>query len=200
MSIRHTKNAWLAALALPIGLSLAQTAAADIVWEGRVVRAWPDVARSPTPRGVARAEAVTNFFSRPAGTIKALTLLVNFSDEAGAFTEDEIDDWLNAPGYSRFNCNGSVRDYYKDVSNGAVDLVNTVHAYYRAKNPKSYYEGGDGYERSDELMQELIAGVDTDIDFSEFDNDGDGRTEAISVVYAGRQSSGGRGCGLTRAG
>lgn len=192
-STRRLRSAWLAALALSVGLSSAQPAAADIVWEGRRVRAWPDVAPAPTPRGVARAEAQTNFFPRPAGTIKALTLLVNFSDQAGAFTEQEIDDWLNAPGYSRFNCKGSVRDYYKDVSNGAVDLVNTVHAFYRAKNPKSYYEGGNGYERAGELMQELIAGVDADVDFSEFDNDGDGRTEAISVVYAGPAVEWGQG-------
>jgi M6 family metalloprotease-like protein len=192
-STRRLRSTRLAALALPVGLSLSQTAAADIVWEGRLVRAWPEVAPAPTPRGVARAESQTNFFPRPAGTIKALTLLVNFSDEAGAFTAEEIDDWLNAPGYSRFNCKGSVRDYYKDVSNGAVDLVNTVHAYYRAKNPKSYYEGGSGYERAGELMQELIAGVDAEVDFSEFDNDGDGRTEAISVVYGGPMVEWGQG-------
>ncbi len=61
-STRRLRSTWLVALALPIGLSLSQPAAADIVWAGRVVRAWPDVAQAPTPRGVARAEAETNFF------------------------------------------------------------------------------------------------------------------------------------------
>lgn len=181
------------ALALPLGVVLARPAGAVIAWEGRAVQAWPDAAVAPTPAGVARAEATTGFFPRPKGMLRALTLLVNFSDEAGAFTEDEIDDWLNEPGYSRFNCNGSVRDYFKDVSNGQVDLVHTVHAYYRAKNPKSYYEGGSGYQRAGELMQELIAAVDADVDFSEFDNDGDGRTDAISVVYAGPAVEWGQG-------
>lgn len=179
-------------VALAFGLTLARSAAADIVWQGRVVGAWPDAAPQ-TPAGVARAVAETRFFPQPKGTIQALTLLVNFSDEAGAFTREEIDAWLNEPGYSRFECEGSVRDYYSDVSNGAVDLVNTVHAYYRAAKPKSYYEGGNGYERAEELMRELIEGVDADIDFSDFDNDGDGRTEAISVVYAGPAVEWGQG-------
>ena len=190
--LRSLRLSGAAVLALWFGLVLARPAVADIVWQGRVVSAWPDEAPA-TPRGVARAVAETRFFPQPKGTIEALTLLVNFSDEAGAFTREEIEAWLNEPGYSRFGCEGSVRDYYSDVSNGAVDLVNTVRAYYRAAKPKSYYEGGNGYERADELMRELLEAVDADVDFSEFDNDGDGRTEAISVVYAGPSVEWGQG-------
>ena len=181
------------ALAL-MGLTFTRPVTALIVWEGKIVEAWPTAAQAAraADSGVAFAE-VTGFFPRPSGTVRSLTLLVNFSDEPGAFTPAEIDAWLNEPGYSRFGCNGSVRDYFKDVSNGTVDLVNTVHSYYRAKNPKSYYEGGDGYERAGELLQEMIAAVDADIDFSQFDNDGDGRTEAISVVYAGPAVEWGQG-------
>lgn len=180
-------------LGVLLAITSTRPAGAVIVWEGRIVDAWPDAAPpSSPPAGVALAQ-VGGFFPQRKGTIKGLTLLVNFSDEPGAFTREEIDDWLNLPGYSRFNCNGSVRDYYKDVSNGAVDLIHIVNAYYRAKNPKSYYEGGNGYERAGELMKELIAAVDAQVDFSQFDNDGDGRTEAISVVYAGPSVEWGQG-------
>lgn len=79
------------------------------------------------------------------------------------------------------------------MSNGIVDLQSTVSAYYRARYTKAYYEGGAGYERADELLNEVIAAVDPDLDFSEYDNDGDGRTESISIVYAGPSVTWGRG-------
>jgi M6 family metalloprotease-like protein len=177
-----------------LGFSVSEPVAALIVSDGQVVEAWPEASQPPrvAPSGAAFAET-KGFFPNPKGTIRSLTLLVSFSDEQGAFTREEIDAWLNEPGYSRFNAKGSVRDYYKDVSNGAVDIVNTVHVFYRAKNPKSYYEGGSGYQRAGELMQELLAAVDADVDFSQYDNDGDGRTEAINVVYAGPAVEWGQG-------
>ncbi|HET9959299.1 MAG TPA: M6 family metalloprotease domain-containing protein [Polyangiaceae bacterium] len=194
MKFRRLSSWSLFGLGGLLAFTSARTAGAVIVSEGHIVEAWPEAAAAAhaLPPGVALAQ-VGGFFPQRKGTIRGLTLLVNFSDEPGAFTREEIEEWLNAPGYSRFNCNGSVRDYYKDVSNGAVDLVNTVHAYYRAKNPKSYYEGGNGYERAGELMKELLAAVDPAVDFSQFDNDGDGRTEAISVVYAGPSVEWGQG-------
>ena len=82
--------------------------------------------------------------------------------------------------------NGSVHDLYFDMSNGIVDLQNTVRKYYRAKKTKAYYEGVSGYAGADELMDEVIAAVDADVNFADYDNDKDGTTEAISVVYAGQ--------------
>ena len=176
-------------------LLAASPAHALIVVDGQIVEHWPD-----QPQKGARAERLPagathpiGFYPDPKGVVYGLTILVDFSDASPAFSVDEIDAWLNEPGFSRDGLNGSVRDYYFDNSNGLVDFQNQVVGFYRASQPKSYYEGGNGYERASELVAELMDHFDDEVDFSEFDNDGDGRTEAISIVYAGEAEEWGQG-------
>ncbi len=161
-----------------------------IVWEGKVVREWPD---QPAPKrfgpGVAAAEWPIGTYPSPKGDVWGLTIVVDFSDVAPAFTLEELDAWLNQPGYDVDGVNGSVRDYFWDNSRGQVNFQNEVVGFVRAAKPKSYYEAGTGYERAAELVAELLEAVDEEVDFSKFDNDGDGRTEAISIVYAGPQET-----------
>jgi M6 family metalloprotease-like protein len=104
-----------------------------------------------------------------------------------------VDAWLNEPGFSEDGLNGSVRDYFFESSNGVVDFQNQVVGFYRASRPKSYYEGGEGYSGAGELVSELLAAIDDEVDFSLFDNDDDGRTESISIVYAGDAETWGQG-------
>ncbi|HEX2672191.1 MAG TPA: M6 family metalloprotease domain-containing protein, partial [Polyangiaceae bacterium] len=171
-------------------------ARAIIVVDGKTVSAWPESElREPAP-GTALDTVGTpgiKLFPHPSGVVHGLTILVDFSDQAGAYSKAEIDAWLNTKGYQRFGLTGSIRDYYLKQSNGAVDYQNEVHGFYRAKKAKSYYQGGDGYERADELWGEVIAALDAEIDFSQFDNDHDGKTEAISLLYAGDEGTFGKG-------
>jgi M6 family metalloprotease-like protein len=171
-------------------------AAAIIVYKGQIVPAWPDIvgpALGHTPGGDLSYAVGTGFFPHPAGKVQGLVLLVDFSDQPAAFTEQEISDWLNLEGYSRFGCNGSVHDFFHDMSNGIVDLQNTVRAYYRAKNTKAYYEADSGYARADELVHEVIAAADPEVNFADYDNDQDGETESISILYAGPMVTWGQG-------
>ncbi|MBN1605825.1 MAG: M6 family metalloprotease domain-containing protein [Polyangiaceae bacterium] len=171
-------------------------ATAIIVYKGQIVPAWPDItgpALAPTPGGNLSYALGTGVFPHPTGTVKGLVLLVDFSDQPADFTEQEISDWLNLEGFSRFGCNGSVHDYYYDISNGVVDLQHTVRAYYRAKNTKAYYEADTGYARADELLKEVIAAADPDVNFADYDNDEDGETESISILYAGPMVTWGQG-------
>ena len=169
---------------------------ADIVYQGQRVQAWPEeamptfnrpsylLARTPTTQ-------TKSHYAAPKGKIYSLTLLVDFSDQEAPFTASEIEEWLNKEGFNRDGCNGSVRDYYLDVSNGQLDLTNEVFGWYRAKHPKSWYESeerfeaGDKYKGSEILMKEVFDYFDPQVDFSRYDNDKDGTTEAINIVYAG---------------
>jgi M6 family metalloprotease-like protein len=189
------------AAALAFGLATAilagaPPAAALIVHEGRIVREWPD----QPPRRVRAAAGPLESPSHPIGTypdpkgaIWGLTILIDFSDTAPDFTKAEVEAWLNQRGYREGGLNGSIRDYFFDNSNGVVDFQNQVVGFYRASQPKSYYEADTGYSRASALVSEAIAAVDAEVDFSMFDNDGDGRTEAVSIVYAGPQGNFGRG-------
>lgn len=173
---------------------MAGRAHADIVWEGRKVASWPEGAFDEQPPAATPGQQwATKFYPSPKGVVWGLTILVDFSDQAPAFQKPEIEAWLNQRGYTGGGNNGSVRDYYWDVSNGQVDFQNDVVGFYRAKKPKSYYEGGSGYARSDELFAEVIAAMDPMVDFAKFDNDKNGRTDAISIVYAGEGVTWGQG-------
>ncbi|HYQ14262.1 MAG TPA: M6 family metalloprotease domain-containing protein [Polyangiaceae bacterium] len=175
-------------------LTLGAPAAATIVWEGKEVPAWPDLPERAPAAGNARfAQLGTQLFPHPSGVVRGLTILVDFSDQAAAYTKADVDAWLNQQGYKQFGLDGSVRDYYFGQSSGKVDYQNDVHGFYRAKKAKSYYQGGTSYERADELWAEVIAALDAEIDFSTFDNDGDGNTEAISLLYAGDEGTFGKG-------
>lgn len=187
------RSSVVALAALLLGVALAPPAQGLIVVDGKIVDAWPEDPQ-PAPRpGAAFAAANTGLYPHPSGTVYGLTLLIDFSDATPAFTKTEIDAWLNSKGYSQGGLNGSVRDYYFDESNGMVDFQNEIFGFYRAKQTKAHYESGNGYSGSDELFGEIMDYFDPLVDFSKYDNDGDGRTDAISIVYAGPAETWGQG-------
>lgn len=164
---------------------------ATIVWKGKAVEAWPAEALATPAPGTgfaARSTAVARngFFPSPKGKILSLTLLVDFSDSPTPYAVSEITDWLNQEGFNRDGCKGSVRDYYLDISNGQVELSNEAFGWYRAKKPKSYYEGLTGYTGAAELLDEVVDFYDPKVDFSRFDNDKDGVVDALNIIYTGK--------------
>lgn len=167
---------------------LASAPLADIVWNGKRVPAWPPEAfpeRALAARTQATSTGFGGFYPSPKGVVRGVTLLVDFSDDPAPVTKQGIDDWLNKKGFSAGGASGSVRDYFLEVSNGQVDFQNDVFGWYRAKKTKAYYDGATDYSRAAELMKEVIAAFDAEVDFSRYDNDKDGSTEAVSIVYAG---------------
>lgn len=174
---------------------------ADIVYQGKRVQAWPEEARPKFNSHASQVRALSkstvtqtqSHYAAPKGKIYSLTLLVDFSDKPAPVTVSDVEDWLNKEGFNRDGCNGSVRDYYLDVSNGQLDLTNEVYGWYRAKHPKSWYENLQGYTGSDSLMKEVFNYFDPLVDFSRYDNDKDGTTEAINIVYAGAGETWGQG-------
>ena len=177
---------------LAVGL-LPASAQATIVWEGKVVPAWPDLQPPANASVLYDQLGPIHLFPHPSGVVKGLVILVDFSDVPATLSKDEIDAWLNSEGYGKYGLTGSIRDYYLGQSNNVVDYQNEVHGYYRAKQPKSYYDGGTGYGRADELWTEVVAAMDGEIDFSLFDNDKDGKTDAIGLLYAGDEGTFGVG-------
>ncbi len=85
---------------------------------------------------------------------------------------------------------GTMTDHYAEMSYGQFDLSGDVLGWYTAPKTKSYYAGeSNGLERFDantgEFIRELILAADDSVDFSQYDNDGDGRLETIFIVHDG---------------
>jgi M6 family metalloprotease-like protein len=123
------------------------------------------------------------------GNVKGICLIVDFSDEVATIPAGNIDDYCNQIGYSGYGNNGSIRDYFYDVSDGNLTYTNYVTpTYYRAQNPKSYYDdcAAPYGQRTRELIIEALQDLeDNGFDFSQYDSNGDGLIDAINCFYAG---------------
>jgi M6 family metalloprotease-like protein len=125
------------------------------------------------------------------GTRVGLTILVEFPDEAGSITREQVDDYCNKPGYSEFSNKGSIYDYFYTQSDGKLRYNNVVTAYVMAPNPKTYYNdtsqssGTMGRLLLNDVLQVLI---DSGFDFSHCTVNGSGRLHAINMFFTGANS------------
>ncbi|UCH84953.1 MAG: M6 family metalloprotease domain-containing protein, partial [Candidatus Latescibacterota bacterium] len=123
------------------------------------------------------------------GDVKGICLIVDFADEVATIAASEIDDYCNQQGYTGYGNNGSVRDYFYDVSDGNLTYTNYVPtAYYRAQYDKTYYDdcAASYGQRARELVLEALIELENNgFDFSQYDSNGDGLIDAINCFYAG---------------
>ena len=121
-----------------------------------------------------------------------LVILVEFSNKQFSTSADPnaaFTALLNEPGYSVNGGTGSARDYYYDNSHGAFEPVFDVYGPVQLDKPYSYY--GENYWNGDDKRPEeaIIDGckkLDEDIDFTRYDNDGDGKVDLVFMYYAGK--------------
>ena len=128
------------------------------------------------------------------GSYKGIVLLIDFSDQVATISQSNIDNFCNQAGYTGYSNNGSIYDYFNDVSGGKLQYTNHVTAYYRAKNPKSYYEDPNvSYgTRARELIREALNYLDDVVGFDFYNTlSRSGSTvKAVNALYAGNASSG----------
>ncbi len=128
------------------------------------------------------------------GDVKGITLLIDFSDQPWTIPAADFEAYLNLPGYTGYGNNGSVRDYFHDVSDGLLTYTNFVPTvYYRAAQPKTYYDtSAVTYgQRARELIREALIWLNNQgFNYSLYDANGDGRVDALNVFYAGEPTQG----------
>ena len=123
------------------------------------------------------------------GERRALVILMQYPDVSFKKTKGDFENLFNLIGYSVGGATGSVRDYYKSVSQGQLDYFSDVYGPYTSKFPMRYY-GANAYVGGNdanplELCIEAIKSLPTDIDYSRYDNDGDGIVDNVHIVFAG---------------
>lgn len=159
---------------------------------------------SPTAPVLAKSAATSavprpDWVKRSTGRYTGLTILIDFSDQEGTMPVDTIRNFVNKQGYTGFGNNGSVRDFYYDVSGGKVIYENIVVGYYRAQKRKSYYDSRDAMfgNRAQELIIEALEWlVDEGFDFNQVTtysssmNASRIKIQALNILYAGSPSMG----------
>jgi len=121
---------------------------------------------------------------------KGLIVLVQYQDKE--FSRDDFHDYVydmvnqeNYTGYRKTNgqfvsCTGSVRDYFRDNSDGKFQPEFDVVGPYTVNY--SQYDGGSS---SAEIINSALDQADPDVDFSQYDGDGDGYVDLVFFILAG---------------
>ena len=141
---------------------------------------------------------------------RGLVILVNFADVTFETEKAEMDSMLTGVNYTRnysytykkktynITSEGSARQYFEDASfgqyNPQFDVVGPVtvsetYAYYGQNNSA-------GQDKQPEKMIEeacKLADSECNVDFSQYDNDGDGYVDFVFVIYAGYGAADGGG-------
>lgn len=130
------------------------------------------------------------------GKLQVKVLLVDFPDRPGVRPVQQYEDMLFS---NATYPTGSMRDYYKEVSLGKVDVDGSVHGWLRLPNPYSYYtndESGTGdhsYPHNAQRMAEdaVNAALQQGITFDKnLDKLNQGIVTALFIVHAGRGAEG----------
>lgn len=136
----------------------------------------------------------SSLFSLPSSeTVTGLTILIDFPDVKSDISKDELENFFNETGYTGFGNNGSVKDFFFDVSGGKLTYINNLIGFYTAKHEKSYYDDYDdnAYEHAHELIDEtLVWLVQSGYDFSSISKDENGCVRGLNFLYAGAAECG----------
>jgi hypothetical protein len=123
------------------------------------------------------------------GSLKALILLANFSDTAPTFAQTDFSNLMNTPGYNLNGAHGSVRDYYLEVSYGALTIQTDVYGWFNLPNTKAHY-GANDFSGNDvlprEMIQDTITAAEGTVNFAQYDSDGDGWVDFFGVIHQGQ--------------
>lgn len=124
------------------------------------------------------------------GKKKGLIILTQFKGQTFESGHDKslYNEITNSPGFSRLGFNGSVHDYFLDQSDGKFDLTFDVVGPVTLSNTNSYYgqNGSDGGDlRPVYMIVEACRLVQDQVNFSDYDWDGDGEVDQVVVLYNG---------------
>lgn len=124
------------------------------------------------------------------GKKKGLVILVEFTDVKFKNSDSQtlFNRISNEEGYNEGYFQGSVKDYFLAQSRGQFELDFDVVGPVKLAHNMKYYGGNDsnGYDlHPEEMIVEACKGIDSKVDFSKYDWDGDGEVDQVYVIYAG---------------
>ncbi|MBK7213337.1 MAG: M6 family metalloprotease domain-containing protein [Bacteroidales bacterium] len=125
----------------------------------------------------------------PNGSKKLIMILIGYTDLAFTKSQTDFDGLMNQIGYNLNGAVGSVKDYFLELSYGNFNINTTVVGPYTAAHDMAYYgapNGSGGHDiRAGELIDEAVNLANPDVNFADYDNDGDGSVDGVYVIYAG---------------
>ncbi|MBQ9652390.1 MAG: M6 family metalloprotease domain-containing protein [Prevotella sp.] len=133
-----------------------------------------------------KAEQIGNF----TGNKKGLIILAAFKDKAfeSGHNNALYQKIANEEGYNEGEFVGSVADYFKAQSRGVFNLTFDVVGPVTLSKNASAYGGNDSYgddKDAGAMIVEACKAADAQVNFKDYDWDGDGEVDQVFVLYAG---------------
>jgi immune inhibitor A len=121
------------------------------------------------------------------GTLRVIVVLVDFSDKHMTQTQNHYRDLFFSTGVLPTK---SVREYYNDVTNGLIDIQGDVVGPFRLPQTlATYAHGASGLgstlPNATTMARDAVVASDPTVNFSPYDNDGNGYVDAFIVIHAG---------------
>ncbi len=176
----HGTSGELQAGALPVrpdaqGPASARDLRPDPEWIEREIAPLRARQLAPPPGQAAREQRVE-------GEWNVCVLLINFPDASHSQPAGNFELLMNEEDYGGV---GSFRNYWEDMSHGRYSTTASVFGWYTAEHEHDWYGYNNGYERAQALVVEAVEAADAEVDFSLFDNSGNGSVDALMIVHQG---------------
>jgi len=141
----------------------------------------------PLGMSASRVRSIAATRSPLQGTVRVIVVLVDFADKSFAHTKKQFQDLFFSEGVLS---TGSVKEYYKEVTNGLVNIAGEIVGPYRMpRTLKAYAHGesgtGDAAPNARTLAQDAAKAANSAVNFAQYDNDTDGYVDAFVVLHAG---------------
>ena len=149
----------------------------------------PEISRSAAEEKMAeevrRAKALAKAGQYDYSKFKGLIILIQYNDKEFSRPDykEILEDMVNKENYTGFDnerYTGSVYDYYNDNSGGRFQPQFDIAGPYTVNY--SQYSAGDSSLR---ILYAALNAADADLDFKDYDGDGDGVVDMIYFIVAG---------------
>ncbi len=144
-----------------------------------------------------RAQVTGTSYFPHSGSPKCLVILVNFSDTTFKSTDPvaQFEQYFNGETQENLGHNEdknlvSVKKYFQQSSNGKFMPEFTIVGPYTLPQTMEYYGGNTSSSQASDkafgqFCKDAIALADKDVDFKDYDNNGDNKAELVCIIYAG---------------
>ena len=121
-----------------------------------------------------------------------LVILAQYKDIPFQYEKSNFVDLLTKQGYNTNGATGSAKEYFDTQFEGLVEFSFDVSEIVTLPSNRAYYGGNDEFDndqRPAEMIADACKAADDQIDFSLYDDDGDGYVDNVFVFFAGEDEA-----------
>ena len=160
--------------------------------KARTKRALANNGRQPLMRRLMQTGQPATKAGSEVITKRGIIILAEFSDVKFKFKKNNFIDLLSKEGYNYNGATGSAVEYFNDQFEGSVKFEFEVSDIITLSNNRKYYGGNDrnGDDKNPaQMVRDACEAANASIDFSVYDQDGDGEIDNVFVFFAGEDEA-----------